>query len=292
MGMLIAGRWPICSGAADCSWSAWPSSYWVLSAVPPRRRWLVDYGPRIQGIGSSIIWPCVLGIASTSVEEDQGFAIGMIMGCITIGNVIGPVIAGFVGGLGEWRLFYAINVILGVLSLVFVPGGSCRRRRAPQGSHRLWRHRRAVAGHFRPALTLDVGADWGWGSFRPSHVAAAVILFAPFPWSRGMSPPAGSTAMRHNGQFLMLWRPTACASGRIPVVLYVPRTCTVSGLDGIEVHDRRFTADGVFGGVSLLRASVQPHGPRHLLLSAISTAWRRRTIFSPDGLPLLLPSLF
>lgn len=42
----------------------------------------------------------------------------MIMGRITIGNVIGPVIAGIVGGLGEWRQSYWLPFTLAVIGII------------------------------------------------------------------------------------------------------------------------------------------------------------------------------
>ena len=50
---------------------------------------------------------------------------GLLIGCVGIGNSVGPIIAGVAGGLGEWRLFCLTNVILGLVTLVtalkFIP---------------------------------------------------------------------------------------------------------------------------------------------------------------------------
>jgi len=258
--LLLVGMAVFILGSFGCA--AAPSIGWLITARA------------IQGIGSSIIWPCVLGIASTSVQkEDQGFAIGMIMGCITIGNVIGPVIAGFVGGLGEWRLFYAINVILGVLSLVFVPkavpADAGERRKEAIDYSGIAVLSLAILGLL---YTLDVGADWGWVSLPTIGLfAAAVILFAAFPLVEGhVADPLVPPQMRHNGQFLMaLAANSLCVPAVFLMFLYVPQYLhKCLGWTVLKSTIGALPLMVCLAVVSLVSGRLYNRiGPRHLLLS-------------------------
>ncbi len=159
-----------------------------------------------QGIGSAILWPCILGIASTTVREDErGYVIGLMIGAIGIGNSVGPVIAGVAGGIGEWRLFFAINVVFGIVTFL------ATTKLVPADAEREEEQRIDYAGVGALSLAIfgllyafDVGADWGWLS--PPIIVlfvAALALFAVFPFIeervRGALVPP--TLMR-NGRFL------------------------------------------------------------------------------------------
>ena len=152
-------------------------------AAAPSIGWLI--GARaFQGIGAALMWPCILGIGSTSVREDERpLAMGLILGMVTLGNVIGPLIAGVVAGLGEWRLFYIVNLVLGIASALVIPkviprdAGSGRDE--PIDYTGMAVLSLAVLGLL---YALDVGADWGWGSLPViGLLVVATALFAAFP---------------------------------------------------------------------------------------------------------------
>ncbi|MBT6203757.1 MAG: MFS transporter, partial [Rhodospirillaceae bacterium] len=88
----------------------------IVCTVAPSITWLI--GARaVQGVGSAIVWPCLIGLAMTVIDEkDRGLVMGLIIGATASGNVVGPVIAGVVSGVGEWRLFFLINVIMALVS--------------------------------------------------------------------------------------------------------------------------------------------------------------------------------
>jgi DHA2 family methylenomycin A resistance protein-like MFS transporter len=182
----------------------------------------------VQGIGSSIIWPCLLGIASTSVQKDeQGFAIGMIMGIVTFGNVIGPIFAGIVGGMGHWRLFYTANVVLGVLSAVIVPrvvpADAIHRRDEGIDYGGIIVLSLAILGLL---YALDVGADWGWSSLPViGLLATAAILFGAFPpVENRVAIPLVPRQMRRNSHFLLaLLANGLCVPSVFLLFLYIPQ---------------------------------------------------------------------
>lgn len=145
--------------------------------------WLI--GARaFQGIGAALMWPCILSIGSTSVRDNErAVAMGLILGMVTAGNVIGPIIAGIVGGLGEWRLFYFLNLAFGIASLVIVPLVIPRDARSG-GKESIDYAGIAVLSLAILGLlyALDVGADWGWGSLPIiALLVVAAALLAAFP---------------------------------------------------------------------------------------------------------------
>lgn len=161
----------------------------------------------VQGIGSSIVWPCILGIASVSVRDDErGFAMGLVLGAVTTGNVLGPLIGGVVGALGEWRLFYGANVVLGVISLILV------LREIPPEPATDRDEKIDLAGNAVLAIALlsllyalDVGADWGWRSMGVvTLLALSVALFVAFPFVEDrVADPLIPAPMMRNRQFLL-----------------------------------------------------------------------------------------
>jgi len=256
----------------------------------------------VQGIGSSIIWPCMLGIASTTVEKDeQGFAIGMIMGFVTFGNVIGPLFAGVVGGMGAWRLFYTANVFLGVLSAILVsrvvPADVAASRNEGIDYAGIFVLSLAILGLL---YTLDVGADWGWGSWPIiGLVLAALILFAAFPPVEGrVADPLIPLQMRRNRQFLLaLVANGLCVPSIFLLFLYAPQYLhKVLGWSVLTASIGALPLMVCLSILSLLSGRFyKKAGPRRLLLSGycMTAAGAAALIFiSPGwGYPGMLPAL-
>lgn len=175
-------------------------------AFAPSVAWLIA-ARALQGVFGGTMWPCILAIPATSVpQEKQGTTMGLVMGCVTLGNVTGPFLAGTLGALGDWRWFFGVNVILGltsvVLVLMFIPAHLTERKR----------ERIDFAGMF--VLTaailsllyaMDVGGDWGWGSWGIIGLfVLAAALFAVFPRvERHVAQPMISTRMLRNRPFMI-----------------------------------------------------------------------------------------
>ena len=159
-----------------------------------------------QGIGSSIIWPCVLGIASTAGrKEEQAKNIGLIMGAITTGNIVGPVIGGTLGGLGDWRWFFLVNLALGAVAAVMV------LVYLPSDAHKQEEERVDIGGMLMLSIAtlallyaLDAGADLGWRSLPIIALfMLSAVLAAGFPvFENRVSYPMIPPPMLHNRQFL------------------------------------------------------------------------------------------
>jgi MFS family permease len=270
-------------------------------AAAPSMAWLIA-ARAFQGIGSSIIWPCLLGIASTSVEKDeQGFAIGIIMGIVTFGNVIGPLIAGIVGGMGQWRLFYVINLVLGVLSLVLVPRVIPADTRARQNEGIDYAGIIVLSLAILGLLyTLDAGADWGWGSWPIIGLfLAAAILFAAFPpIENRAADPLVPPQMRRNRQFLLALAANAlCVPAIFLLFLYVPQYLhKVLGWPVLTATIGSLPLMVCLSVLSLLSGRLYNRiGPRRLLLSGYCLTAAGAVavmLISPGwGYPGLLPAL-
>ncbi len=161
----------------------------------------------VQGIGSAIAWPCMLAVAAWSVDKDKlGVVMGLMLGSIATGNSVAPFIAGILGGLGEWRMFFVANVVLAGISVVFI------WRVIPRDADEKPDERIDVLGMAVLSLAvfgllygLDIGADWGWTSVAVVGLFVfSVVMFVAFPiverWVRDpMVPPP----MMKNHQVLL-----------------------------------------------------------------------------------------
>lgn len=175
-------------------------------AAAPSIAWLI--GARaLQGVGSAMLWPCLLGLGALAVDkEEQGYAIGLLIGAVASGNVLGPIVSGVVAGLGEWRWFFYLNLLLGLVSALLVLRFITAER--PERTE----ERIDFAGMIMLSLAvlallyaLDVGADWGWSDWRILALfVAAAVLFALFPaLETRVRDPLVPPPMLRNRQFLL-----------------------------------------------------------------------------------------
>lgn len=176
----------------------------------------------VQGIGAAIAWPCVIGLAMTTIKEDErGFAVGLLLGAVAMGNVVSPFLAGVVAGLGDWRLFFAFNVLLAVASSLLI-WRMMGRETFERADETVDYGGMAVLALAALALlyALDVGADVGWGSLPIVGLFALfVVLSAVFPWlERRVADPMVPPSMMRNRQFLMA---VACNGLAAPAAFFL-----------------------------------------------------------------------
>jgi len=177
----------------------------LACTAAPSIAWLI--GARaVQGIGAAITWPCVLAIATTSVEEEErGQVMGLIIGSVSVGNVVAPFLAGVVGGLGEWRLFFVANVVLAAASF-FMVWRFLAKDTTERTDERIDYGGMTVlsVAVFALLYGLDVGADWGWRT--PGVLALfvlCVVMFVAFPLiEKRVRDPMVPLPMMRNHQFL------------------------------------------------------------------------------------------
>lgn len=195
--------------------------------LAPSIVWLI--GARaVQGVGTAILWPCILALSATMVEKNkQGFVMGLTLAGITSGNVCGPLISGVVVALGDWRLFFLVNAVLAVLVTVLVWAFLAKEPPAQTSERVDYAGMIILTGAIVALLYgLDVGSDWGWGS--PSLLALlalSAILFVGFPFvERRVKDPMVPPALLGNREFLL----TLAANGlAVPAIfvafLYFPQ---------------------------------------------------------------------
>ena len=178
----------------------------LVCALAPSIGWLIA-ARGVQGVGSAMIWPCIIGMATTVVDEkDRGVVMGLIIGATASGNVIGPVIAGVFSGLGDWRLFFFVNVAMALVSALLI-WRILKTETAERIDERIDYGGMIVLSVAILALlyALDVGADWGWGS--PPVIGLFVlfaVLLVVFPFiERMVKDPMVPPAMIHNKEFML-----------------------------------------------------------------------------------------
>ena len=104
----------------------------LLCAVSPTIETLV-VARALQGVAGALLTPAALAIIVTTFPEDErGKAIGAWTAWGAIGFVLGPLIGGQLVDAASWRWIFAINVPLGLATLLLiarvVPGGARVRR--------------------------------------------------------------------------------------------------------------------------------------------------------------------
>ena len=175
----------------------------------------------LQGIGTSFIWPCLVALAATSVEEDErGTAIGILLGAVASGNVLAPFIAGILAGLGDWRGFFVFNAVFAVVSAFLMYRLVAREtEHATDEKVDLLGMATLAIAVFCLLFGLDVGADFGWASAITLLLfGGAIVFFALFPLveSKVRDPMVPLPLMR-NHQFVR----TLALNGLPAIVLFL-----------------------------------------------------------------------
>ncbi len=177
----------------------------VLCFVAPGLDYLI--GARaLQGIGAGCVWPCTLALGATKVgrEEHRALVMDMILAGVTTGNVFGPMISGLAVGLGEWRYFFLVNVVLSCVSMATTVLLMERETKHKQGEHIDFAGMGLLSfGVLLLLYGLDVGADWGWTSVPLLLLFfVSAVLFVLFPRvETRVKEPLILPQMMHNREF-------------------------------------------------------------------------------------------
>ena len=174
--------------------------------LAPTIGWLIA-ARGVQGAGAAIMWPCILGMGANLVSEDRrGWIMGLILAGVTSGNVVGPLIGGFVVWVGDWRLFFLVNLIMAIIVALLV------LRFLPKDTQATSKERvdfvgiALLAGAVGALLYgLDVGPNWGWGSLPIVGIfvlSAALFVVFPLAENRVTDPMVPPRLMR-NRHFLL-----------------------------------------------------------------------------------------
>lgn len=269
--------------------------------LAPSIEWLI-VARAIQGVGAAIIWPCLIAKGSMAIEGDRGLGLGLVLAGVTTGNVVGPLISGFVVSYEDWRIFFLINTVIGLISLTSA-ALLLEREHPTDVDERIDFGGIALfsGSVLCLMLALDQGTDWGWGA--PPTLAlfgGSAFLALLFPlWERKALDPLIPLPMLKNREFVI----TLCANGLcVPPIfiafLYLPQFMTKtlnwttleasfgmmplmvllaigSVLSGVLYKD--------FGPKRLLLTGYTLLGAASLILIFMDVAWRYE---------ILLPALF
>ena len=186
------------------------SSFFALASLgcllAPTIGWLI-IARGVQGAGAAIMWPCILAMGANLVsEERRGWIMGLILAGVTSGNVVGPLVGGFVVWVGDWRLFFLINLIMvaivALLVLRFLP----KDRQETTNERIDFVGIVLLAGAVGALLYgLDVGPNWGWGSLPIVGIfvlSAVLLMLFPLAEHRVTDPMVPPPLMR-NRHFLL-----------------------------------------------------------------------------------------
>jgi len=73
----------------------------------------------LMGIGGAMMWPAVLGMTFALLPaEKAGLAGGLVLGVAGLGNAAGPLIAGMLTDLLDWRWVFFINLPIAVAAII------------------------------------------------------------------------------------------------------------------------------------------------------------------------------
>lgn len=168
-------------------------------------------GRFLQGVGGGGLVPATLALVADIYPADRrGVPLGIVSAVQELGSVLGPLLGAVVLALADWRVIFAINLLVGLLLAVAIrsvagrgavtPSGRSRSLPDPVGLLLLLGTLLAGALVFvRPAALLR---DLTWGQ-----------LFIPFVGDGRWLTPIGVVAMV---AFLLLV--ARCATARRPLV--------------------------------------------------------------------------
>ncbi|MEM9222693.1 MAG: MFS transporter [Pseudomonadota bacterium] len=161
----------------------------------------------LQGVGAGLIFPSALGMGSVMAgERRRGFVIGLILGSITAGNIAGPLLSGLVTSIGDWRLFFVVNTILGVAMIVLVLALLAKDTKSNVEEGIDYAGILILGGAVLTALgALNLGPQWGWTS--PGIIGLfviALVLLISFPVVEGkVRDPIMPVSLMRNPQFML-----------------------------------------------------------------------------------------
>ncbi|MCY6383395.1 MFS transporter [Hoeflea prorocentri] len=182
----------------------------------------------VQGLGAALIWLSTIALGATNATEDQrGLVMGLILAGVTSGNVIGPLIGGVASDLGDWRLFFLVNAVLGSIAALLV--FRLISRQPPQAENEQIDYSGILilsSAILALLFVLDVGTDWGWGSLSVIGILClSLLLFLVFPFveSRVADPLLPPQLLRNRAFMLILWLNALMVPSFFVAFLYVPQ---------------------------------------------------------------------
>jgi MFS family permease len=236
-------------------------------------------GRFLQGLGGGALVPATLAlVADLYPVERRGVPLGIVSAVQELGSVIGPLYGALILAVSDWRVIFAVNLVVGVVLAVLVSRASPRSPR----SH----DRRLSTFDWTGVVCVVVGlAAAALVVIEPASMVSDVTwgqLFVPVWGSGRWATPLGLVALVAGLLFLV-----RCWTARRPLVDL--RGWWTAALDA-DLPGALFLA-AALGGVILAFATADPRvevfapqGWWYLLASAVATGvfvWHLRTEEAP-----------
>jgi EmrB/QacA subfamily drug resistance transporter len=128
--------------------------------------WMLLAARFLMGVGGSMMWPAVLGMAFSLVPSGrESLAGALIMGAAGFSNAVGPMLGGALTDLASWRWIFFLNLPV-TLVAALVTWRVVPRVRGNAGGGRIdyLGILTLSTGLFAVMLALDMGTDVGWAS--------------------------------------------------------------------------------------------------------------------------------
>lgn len=158
---------------------AWFALASLGCALAPDISWLVGLRA-VQGVGAALMMPGSLAILQAVLaEEDRAAAVGAWSGLTGVASAAGPLVGGWFVQSYSWRLAFAINVPLAVVTLVLAWRSIPETRGGRSGRADVLGTVTVAAG--LAAVTYGTtSAGTGWGPRQISTTAVGAVLLLAF----------------------------------------------------------------------------------------------------------------
>lgn len=128
--------------------------------------WELIAGRVLQGFGGAFLIPTCLVLVTNNVrDEESGKFLGICLSCASLFLALGPMIGGLITQFFNWRIFFIINIPVGILSILLTFFSVSRDSNTTKVSEIDW------AGFFTLTiallslvLALVQSSSWGWNS--------------------------------------------------------------------------------------------------------------------------------
>lgn len=135
----------------------------------------------LQGGFGAVMVPQSFGLIRELFRAEVGKAFALLGPVIGLATVLGPVVAGLLVDLADWRMIFAINVPLGLFALLV--GRRVLPNTPPTAKGQRLDVRGAIlagAGMFLLVYPLTQGHELGWPLWTFGMLAASVVVLATF----------------------------------------------------------------------------------------------------------------
>ena len=137
----------------------------------------------IHGVGAALIFPVAIAVASsTFTGPRQGRAIGIVLGCASVGTALGPFVGGTFSEYFNWRGVFFINVPFCLVAILLMLRYVEDSRDESADRHIDVAGMLTITGALVGiSLAFDKGESWGWGSVRTvGTLVVAIVLLILF----------------------------------------------------------------------------------------------------------------